>query len=148
MAMDLPQGTTTVSVLGLPEAHHLCRVRGSLALQAVKILVLLAVELLVLRYVKRSSGLRLTNDIEFAPNATAPRRTVFARREVIIAAGALHSAQLLQLSGIGPPSLLAEFNIPMALDLPGVGNNLQDHCLVGTFYPCKLKWIEDLSLLY
>jgi choline dehydrogenase-like flavoprotein len=147
MAMDLPQGTTTGSVLGLPEAHRLCRVRGLLVLQAVRILVLLAVELLALRYVKRSSGLRLANDTKFAPNATAPRRTVFATREVIVAAGALHSAQLLQLSGIGPSSLLAEFNIPMALNVPGVGNNLQDHCLVGTFYPCKLKWIEDLSLL-
>ena len=74
---------------------------------------------------------------QFAPNATAPRQTVNATREVIIAAGALHSAQLLQLSGIGPASLLQSNNIPVALDLPGVGNNLQDHCLVGTFYPCK-----------
>ncbi|KAL2039964.1 hypothetical protein N7G274_007367 [Stereocaulon virgatum] len=82
----------------------------------------------------RTASRRVTG-VEFAPNATAPRRTVFATREVIVAAGALHSAQLLQLSGIGPSSLLAEFNIPMALDLPGVGNNLQDHCLVGTFYP-------------
>lgn len=59
-------------------------------------------------------------------------------REVIIAAGALHSVQLLELSGIGPASLLKSFGIPVAIDLPGVGNNLQDHCLVGTFYPCKL----------
>ena len=55
-----------------------------------------------------------------------------------MAAGSLHSAQLLQLSGIGPSSLLEAYGIPVALDLPGVGNNLQDHCLVGTFYPCKL----------
>lgn len=53
-----------------------------------------------------------------------------------MAAGALHSAQLLQLSGIGPEALLKSFDIPVAIDLPGVGNNLQDHCLVGTFYPC------------
>ena len=52
-----------------------------------------------------------------------------------MAAGSLHSAQLLQLSGIGPASLLTGFDIPVAIDLPGVGNNLQDHCLVGTFYP-------------
>ena len=63
------------------------------------------------------------------------RQVVYATREVIVAAGALHSAQLLQLSGIGPAALLSEFDIPLALDLPGVGNNLQDHCLVGTFYP-------------
>ena len=75
--------------------------------------------------------------MKFAPNASAPRRTVYATREVIIAAGSLHSAQLFQLSGIGPSALLERFNIPVAVDLPGVGNNLQDHCLVGTFYPCK-----------
>lgn len=53
-----------------------------------------------------------------------------------MAAGALHSAQLLQLSGIGPEALLQSLGIPVAINLPGVGNNLQDHCLVGTFYPC------------
>ena len=73
---------------------------------------------------------------QFASNASATRQTVYATREVIVAAGSLHSAQLLQLSGIGPRSLLSQYNIPLALDLPGVGNNLQDHCLVGTFYPC------------
>ena len=74
---------------------------------------------------------------QFATNASAPRQTVYATREVIVAAGSLHSAQLLQLSGIGPSSLLEAYNIPIALNLPGVGNNLQDHCLVGTFYPCQ-----------
>ena len=86
----------------------------------------------------RSTSFRLTDNAQFVPNATAPRQTVYATREVIVAAGALHSAQLLQLSGIGSSSLLAEFDIPVALDLPGVGNNLQDPCLVGTFYPFKL----------
>lgn len=80
------------------------------------------------------SGLRITG-VEFAPDASAPRQRISATREVIIAAGALHSVQLLELSGIGPASLLKSFDIPVAIDLPGVGNNLQDHCLVGTFYP-------------
>lgn len=62
---------------------------------------------------------------------------MYATREVIIAAGALHSAQILQLSGFGPAAILNQFHIPIALNLPGVGNNLQDHCLVGTFYPCE-----------
>ena len=65
---------------------------------------------------------------------------MYATREVIIAAGSLHSAQLLQLSGYGPAELLNQFEIPIALDLPGVGNNLQDHCLVGTFYPCMPRF--------
>ncbi|KAL9013867.1 MAG: hypothetical protein Q9173_001465 [Seirophora scorigena] len=81
-----------------------------------------------------TSDLRITG-VEFAATASDARRTISATREVIVAAGALHSAQLLQLSGIGPSSLLDAYDIPIALDLPGVGNNLQDHCLVGTFYP-------------
>ncbi|KAI4115607.1 MAG: hypothetical protein LQ338_007833 [Usnochroma carphineum] len=81
-----------------------------------------------------TSNLRITG-VEFAADASDARRTINATREVIVAAGSLHSAQLLQLSGIGPSSLLNRYGIPIALDLPGVGNNLQDHCLVGTFYP-------------
>ncbi|KAG8527402.1 uncharacterized protein KY384_007554 [Bacidia gigantensis] len=72
---------------------------------------------------------------QFASSASDERHTVYATREVIVAAGSLHSAQLLQLSGIGPSFLLQQYNIPVAIDSPGVGNNLQDHCLVGTFYP-------------
>ncbi|KAI4223477.1 MAG: hypothetical protein L6R36_005385, partial [Xanthoria steineri] len=81
-----------------------------------------------------TSNLRITG-VEFAARASDTRRAITATREVIVAAGSIHSAQLLQLSGIGPSSLLDSFGIPVALDLPGVGNNLQDHCLVGTFYP-------------
>jgi len=54
-------------------------------------------------------------------------RTVRAAREVILAAGALQSPQLLQLSGVGRASFLREMGIPVVKDLPGVGENLQDH---------------------
>ena len=50
-----------------------------------------------------------------------------ARRETIIAAGAVGSPQILQLSGIGPASLLQQHGIPVVANLPGVGDNLQDH---------------------
>ncbi len=50
-----------------------------------------------------------------------------ARGEVILAAGAIGSPQLLQVSGIGPGALLAEHGIQVVHDLPGVGENLQDH---------------------
>lgn len=69
----------------------------------------------------------------------APRQTVFARQEVIVAAGALHSPQILQMSGIGPAALLQHFNIPVAEDLVGVGSNLQDHCMVRIDYACKIS---------
>jgi len=50
-----------------------------------------------------------------------------ARRETILAAGSIGSPQLLQLSGIGPGALLQQHGIAVAHDLPGVGENLQDH---------------------
>ena len=52
---------------------------------------------------------------------------VSARREVILAAGAIGSPQLLQLSGIGPGGLLQAFGLPVVHELKGVGENLQDH---------------------
>ncbi len=55
------------------------------------------------------------------------RRTARAAREVILAGGAVNSPQLLQLSGVGPGALLAEHGVPVLIDVPGVGENLQDH---------------------
>ena len=60
-------------------------------------------------------------------NGGGRTRRVDAYREVILAAGAVQSPQLLQLSGIGPAALLSRFGIPVIADLPGVGRNLQDH---------------------
>jgi choline dehydrogenase len=54
-----------------------------------------------------------------------------AGREVIVCSGALNSPHLLLLSGIGPASHLAAHGIPVRVDLPGVGQNLQDHLMVG-----------------
>ena len=52
--------------------------------------------------------------------------------EVLLAAGAIGSPQILMLSGIGPARELATLDIPVRIDLPGVGRNLQDHPAVGT----------------
>jgi len=53
--------------------------------------------------------------------------TARARREVIVSAGSIASPQLLKLSGVGPAAELQALGIPVVHDLPGVGENLQDH---------------------
>jgi choline dehydrogenase len=59
-----------------------------------------------------------------------------ARREVLLCAGAVQTPQLLQLSGVGPEALLHSFDIPVMHDLPGVGENLQDHLQARVIYEC------------
>ena len=54
-----------------------------------------------------------------------------ATREVIVAAGAIESPRLLQISGIGPADLLRRHGIPVLADLPGVGENFHNHVLTG-----------------
>lgn len=73
-------------------------------------------------------------------------REVRAAREVILCAGALQSPQLLQLSGIGPAEHLREFGVPVICDLPGVGENLQDHLQIRLLYKCA-KPVTNNDLL-
>lgn len=60
--------------------------------------------------------------------------TLSAKREVILAAGAFQSPQLLMVSGVGPAATLSKYNIPVIADRPGVGQNMQDHILMGPSY--------------
>jgi len=69
--------------------------------------------------------------------ADAPRVQVYASREVILAGGAFNTPQLLQLSGIGPAALLEKHGIPLRLDRPGVGANLQDRYEVSVVHKMK-----------
>ena len=57
-----------------------------------------------------------------------------ARREVILSAGSIGSPQLLQVSGVGPGSLLQQHGIPVIHDAPQVGENLQDHLQIRSVY--------------
>jgi choline dehydrogenase len=66
-----------------------------------------------------------------------------AEREVILAAGAIGSPQLLQLSGIGAPDDLTAVGVPVRHALPGVGANLQDHPFLSNIYE-----VSDTNTLY
>ena len=66
-----------------------------------------------------------------------------ARVETVLAAGAIGSPQILQLSGVGPPDLLRERGIPVAHESPGVGANLQDHLQLRMAF--KVKNVRTLN---
>jgi choline dehydrogenase len=84
---------------------------------------------------RRATGVRYAH-------AGAPR-VARARREVILAAGAVHSPVVLMQSGIGPAAHLRSRGIGVAHDLPGVGRNLQDHLAVPVMVACR----EPVSLV-
>ena len=75
-------------------------------------------------------------DPNSTPSAPAPQ-TLRTSREVILAAGAFNSPQLLKLSGVGPRDELAQHGIHAIVDLPGVGENLQDRYEVGIITELK-----------
>ncbi|MEE1673741.1 choline dehydrogenase [Agarivorans aestuarii] len=62
---------------------------------------------------------------------------LFASKEVLLAAGSIGSPHLLQLSGIGPKAVLKDAGVELVHDLPGVGENLQDHLEVYFQYACQ-----------
>jgi choline dehydrogenase len=75
-------------------------------------------------------------------SSTGTSHRAFARKEVIISAGAFSSPQLLQLSGIGPAALLAKYNIPVISNLAGVGRNLQDNYEIPMYGTAKQSLVE------
>ena len=84
----------------------------------------------------RVTGLRFDGrtctGVDYVENTIA--KSAGAAREVVLAAGAIGSPQLLQLAGIGRDDLLAEHGIDVRHTLPGVGSNLQDHLQIRTVF--------------
>lgn len=69
-----------------------------------------------------------------------------ANNEVVLCAGAIQSPQILQLSGIGHSALLAQHKISTVVNLPGVGENLQDHLQVRPSYRCEgVETLNDVA---
>jgi len=73
----------------------------------------------------------------------AERITVTATREVVLAAGAIASPQILQLSGLGPAELLTRHGITVAKDIPAIGANLQDHLQIRPVF--KVRNVRTLN---
>ncbi len=87
---------------------------------------------------KRATGVR------FRQNGVS--RSARCRGEVILAAGSIGSPQLMMLSGVGPAADLAQLGIPLLLDKPGVGANLQDHLQLRMIF--KVTGITHLNEMY
>ena len=71
---------------------------------------------------------------------------VRARREVILSAGAIGTPHLMQVSGLGPARLLTDHQVPVVVDIPGVGENLQDHLQLRTIY--RVRGVPTVNTLY
>jgi choline dehydrogenase len=80
---------------------------------------------------------RVASGVEFRHRGAL--RRVKARREVILAGGAINSPQLLQLSGVGAGALLRRHGIAVVHELPGVGEDLQDHFQARMVLRCTKK---------
>lgn len=88
----------------------------------------------------RSGKRAQATGVHYAASPNEAIHTVHANKEVIICGGAINSPQILQLSGIGDKNLLNDLGIDVVVDLPGVGENLQDHVSAGmSFKPKKRK---------
>jgi len=84
---------------------------------------------------------RRVNGVEYRHRGRAA--TARANCEVLLCAGAIGSPQILQLSGIGPGELCRRFGIESRADLPGVGQNLQDHLQIRAVYKCRHATLND-----
>jgi alcohol oxidase len=91
--------------------------------------------------------------IEYKPNANSQpelslskpvHKTVKAKKLVVLTAGALGTPQVLERSGVGNPDILKKHGIPIISDLPGVGENYQDHHLL--LYPYRSSLGEGETL--
>ena len=87
---------------------------------------------------RRATGVRYRQNGEL--------KVARCRGEVILSAGSIGSIQALLLSGVGPAAQLARFGIPVVLDKPGVGENLQDHLQLRMIY--KVTGIKTLNEMY
>ena len=74
---------------------------------------------------KRAVGIRYIDERD-----RSVVKEVRARREVIISCGTINTARLLQISGVGPRSVLGDLGVPVIHELPSVGENFRDHCSV------------------
>lgn len=84
-----------------------------------------------IHFTKTASGIVQATGVEAL---IAGKVETIQAKEIVLAAGVFNTPKLLELSGIGGKSVLEKNNIEVVVDLPGVGENLQDHLMTGLSY--------------
>lgn len=86
-----------------------------------------------------TTGVKRAVGVEFSTGSSGSRYRVRAGKEVVLAAGAVHTPHILMVSGIGPAEHLTTHGVPVLHDLPGVGQNLYDHGVVNLHFRADPK---------
>ncbi len=94
---------------------------------------------------KAADGSQQCTGVQVWNGAEMVTATATATAEVILSAGSIGSPQILQLSGIGPAALLQARGVPVVIDAPGVGANLQDHLQIRAVY--KVQGVATLNTM-
>ncbi|KAG5643927.1 hypothetical protein DXG03_009335 [Asterophora parasitica] len=93
---------------------------------------------------KNSAGDQVASGVEFATSATGTKKTVKVKKEVIVTGGALGSPNILMHSGVGPKDVLDAAGVNVVVDLPGVGQHLQDHLAAPVVWESKVETAGDI----
>ncbi|KAI0063373.1 alcohol oxidase [Artomyces pyxidatus] len=88
-------------------------------------------------------GVPIFTGVQFATSAAGPFHTLTATTEVILSAGAINTPQILMLSGIGPSAQLSKFGIKTLVNLPDVGQHLQDHVVLPNVFTVNATFTQD-----
>ncbi|KAI1207668.1 GMC oxidoreductase [Annulohypoxylon truncatum] len=100
---------------------------------------------------KRACGVEFTPNPKFQVQMSFatphPKQTVRARKLVVVSCGACGTPSVLQRSGVGPKDVLDRAGVPIVEELPGVGNNYQDHNLIAYLYESSLDPIETADAI-
>lgn len=91
---------------------------------------------------KGADGQLVAKGVEFLDN-NGSRYTAHAKKEIILTSGTYCTPAILMRSGLGPKKELDRHNIPCLVDLPGLGQNLQDHQLIFTYYELNQALTDD-----
>ncbi|KAF5337947.1 hypothetical protein D9758_013126 [Tetrapyrgos nigripes] len=89
--------------------------------------------------------------VEFTQKQDGPLYRAYARKEVVVSGGAIHSPAILMLSGVGPRDELEKHKIPLVKDHPGIGRNLTDHPTIDLYFKDQSntspKWMIPSSFM-